>query len=351
MKTMFPRMLAVLAIAAINLLFAAHSQADPLPGRDLLKFSQLPMIQTTIADPSGVNVGVYGGHDEFSTAYGFGTAADPPQEYAGRFMADDFADKLTSPVVHVKWWGSYHNDVINPEMPVNKFLIAFESDVPAGPAPDFSTPGQVQQFDIVRRGPLSPGSGTFTEKLIRGPDPILGESLYEYNAELHLNREFLEKQDTVYWLKIAALVDAPAGIMFPPNQPPTFATQWGWHNRDYTIQDTLASNVPVPGEYVEGVVDGTKVWHFQDDAVQGDLRFLPFAQPGPIIVQDNMLPTFYLDNIDGPGGAIPGTAGIGQYSKDLAFELYTVQVPEPGACLLMICGLLGLAQSHRRHRS
>ena len=60
-------------------------------------------------------------------------------------MADDFADKFKSPVVHVKWWGSYLNNFTTPNIPVNKFLISFESDVP-DPNPtnpeDFSHPGE-----------------------------------------------------------------------------------------------------------------------------------------------------------------------------------------------------------------
>ena len=107
-----------------------------------------------------------------------------------------------------------------------------------------------------------PAPSTFTEKLIRGPDPILGESLYEYNAELRMGKEFNEVKDTVYWLKIVALVDLPvvgfAG--FDPYNPQNFTpfpvTQWGWHNRDYTIQDTLASPNVAPGEFIEGVVGG-----------------------------------------------------------------------------------------------
>ena len=27
--------------------------------------------------------------------------------YQGQYMADDFADHFTTPVVHVRWWGSY----------------------------------------------------------------------------------------------------------------------------------------------------------------------------------------------------------------------------------------------------
>jgi hypothetical protein len=199
MTTHLNRLVAVWAILGSSIVFTNTSQADPLINRDLLKFSQQPMINTTIVDTTG-QTGVYQGHDEWSTLYGFSTAALPPQDYSGRFMADDFADKFNTPVVHVKWWGSYRHDIINPNMPVNRFLIAFESDIPASQNPaGYSIPDQVLQFDVVNRSPViaGPGSGTFTEKLIRGPDPILGESLYEYNAELHFGREFFEKQDTV----------------------------------------------------------------------------------------------------------------------------------------------------------
>jgi hypothetical protein len=55
-------------------------------------------------------------------------------------MADDFADKFSSPVVHVKWWGSYLNKFTTPNFPVDKFLISFESDIPAAPNVPFSRP-------------------------------------------------------------------------------------------------------------------------------------------------------------------------------------------------------------------
>ena len=110
------------AIISFASYLATGATADPLPGRDLLKFQQLPMINTTVIDPNGVP-GTYQGHDELSTAYGFPNAANNVIPfYQGRFMADDFADTLSSPVVHVKWWGSYAHDFINPSMPVNKFL-------------------------------------------------------------------------------------------------------------------------------------------------------------------------------------------------------------------------------------
>jgi hypothetical protein len=344
MNTTSHRMIALTAMLVTNAVFASRSIADPLPGEDLLKFSQKPMNQTQITNTAGVQ-NTYYGHDELSTAYGLGTAAAPPTDYQGTFMADDFSDNLTSPVVHVKWWGSYHVTPGVISNPVQKFLIAFESDVPVNSANTFSHPGSVLQYDVVNAGALAPGSGTFTEKLIRGPDPILNESLYEYNAELHLNNRFLEQKDTVYWLKIAALVDLPPNTPVPP--PPIFP-QWGWHNRDYTIQDTLASPVPSPGEHIDGQVDGQNIWHFQDDAVGGNLRFLPNNPVGGQIFQTGLAPTNYVDFADGPGPG-PNGGGIGVHSKDLSFELYTF-VPEPASCLLMTIGLAAFASVRRRSR-
>jgi hypothetical protein len=338
-------------------------RADPLPGRDLKKFSQLPMVSTPIADPignpnpnalapAGLPIGGitnYGGHDELSTVYGFHGPfpTDVPGAYTGRFMADDFADKLSSPVIHVKWWGSYFADYA-PE-PVNQFLISFESDQPADAANSFSHPAQPLLNQVVNRGLLAPGSGTFTEKLLRGPDPVRHESLYEYNAELYLNKPFPEKEDNVYWLKIAAMVDIYPGFdnfnPYDPEHPPLFTgdhpTIWGWHNRDYTIQDTLASMAVSPGEHLDGTIDGSPIYHFQDDAVTGDVNVNMLGPGGrvmPDIAQSNMSPTFYLDGADGPAG-VPGAVGISHYSKDLAFELYTTQVPEPTSLALAVCGL------------
>jgi hypothetical protein len=299
------------------------------------------MVNTAIAGQ------IYFGHDEFSTAYGVGTAASPPLNYQGRFMADDFADNFDSPVVHLTWWGSYmNNTTAAPQPQVQKFLIAFESDVPAPPG-GFSQPGQVLQYDVVTLGALAPGSGTFTESLVRGPDPVLGEALYKYNAELHLGHEFFQKKDTVYWLKIVALVDVPQPIVapIPPN-----VTQWGWHNRDYTIQDPLASPAVSPGEYVDGTIINQPIYHFQDDSVQGDIRFTPGA---PIlsqqIVQLNPLPQNYVFVNSAGVGPIDGPPGIELHSKDLAFRLYT-NIPEPGTFALLACSLLGIVLQHRRQR-
>jgi len=349
------RLLLILALVAALVASVSPVSADPLDGRDILKFSQRPMNGTTIVSPDG-NVGVYWGHDELSTAYSAVTAAGRTP-YRGTFMADDFADEFTSPVVHVKWWGSYLNNFTTPNIPVDKFLISFESDVP-DPSPtnpdDFSHPGDPLLNQIVTRVPiggLTPGSGTYTEKEISPGGLPLNERLYEYNAELHLDKEFFQKADTVYWLKIVALVDLPPGLPWPdPSQPPTIAPRWGWHNRDYTIQDTLASTPPAvdPGERQVGTigppVGGVPIWHFQDDAVTGRVLINPFVPGGdimPRVEQDSFRPTRYRAGADGP-------PIIADFSKDLAFELYTV--PEPAAGALMLVGLASTLLIHRRGR-
>ncbi len=308
-----------------------------------MKFDQEPMINTAVGGQT-----VYG-HDELSTAYGVGNAAMPPLNYDGRFMADDFADNLSDPVVHITWWGSYLNDnAPTPQQHVQKFLIAFETNVPAPPG-GFSQPGSVLQYEVVTAGALSPGSGTFTETPERGPDPVLHEALYKYNAELKV--PFPEKKDTVYWLKIAALVDVPQPL---PQPIPPGVTQWGWHNRDYTLPDALAAPVSPnvsQGEFIEGNVAGQDVWHFEDDAVQGRLRFTPGVPPPNQIIQLNMVPQNYVF-VNGAGlGPIDGPPGIDVLSKDLAFRLYsTLNVPEPTSGLLMAIGLAGMFATRRRTR-
>lgn len=297
--------------------------ADPLGGQTL-KFEQLPM------DGVPVDGALWWGHDELSTSWGdhttglYGNNAAWPSQ----FMADDFADKVSTPVVHVTWWGSYlGNQTFNH---VQKFLISFETDVPAQPGM-YSYPGTPLLSQVVTPGALSPGSGTYTETFVSNGGGFPGsEDLYKYNAELAI--PFPEQADTVYWLKIVALVD--------PNIDGNI--QWGWHNRDYTVQDTLASGVPSPGEHIQGVSPGgtTNIWHFQDDSITGIIAQIDLNNtnaPGGIAF-NQLLPTFfpqnYVDNRDGP-------QGISAFSKDLAFRLYTA-VPEPSTFVLGGFSLMGL---------
>jgi hypothetical protein len=328
MNSTFTRTLCIVAVLAI----ATRSHADPLPLRDFLKFDQEPMISTTV-NTTGV---VYSGHDENSTIYGPGNNAAQPV-YQGNFMADDFSDTVSRPVVHVTWWGSYHNIAgAIPGPPVQQFMIGFEADNPSVNGQP-SYPKAPLQYEIVNSGALTPASGTFTETST-GVTDINGDPIYKYNAELA--SPFNEQANIVYWLKIAAVVNAPAGTT---NPPPPGITSWGWHNRDYTIQDPLAAPV-VPGEVNLGTPN-SPIWHFQDDAVQGRLTYFPAgAGLNQQIIMTNPLPQNYMDFADGP-------QGIGNFSKDLAFRLYTTQVPEPASCLLMTIGLAAIGSFRRRRQT
>ena len=300
------------ALVFVSLVLGGQVRADPLPGEAVLKFQQLPL---------GGADAVFLGHDETSTAFATRDAeTQEPTGWQGTFMADDFADGSGSPIVHVGWWGSYAADFTGNR--VQEFLISFESDVPAGDG-GASHPGDVLSSQIVRRGPLAPGSGTFTE------GPPTG-SLYHYNAELNFGQSFPEQPDTVYWLKIVALVDTQRDG----------SISWGWHDRDWSIPDALASTAPAvtPGEGVVGsLAPGVDVHHFQDDAVSGSISIAP----GLGLQQSDFTPTRYLDGLDGP-------AGIEQFSKDLAFELYTV--PEPGSGPLLALGVAALGAASRQRR-
>jgi len=357
----------VLAIA-LGAWGAAIVSADPLRG-EFLKFQQLPLDGTVVADRP------WFGHDEVSTAHGTHSMVNAdgtliPGSYSfGQFMADDFADKFDTPVVHIRWWGSYRGNVGEPTATagggVQRFLVSWETDVPAGQGgTNFSHPGVPLQNEVLRKvpagGALLPGSGTFTETFVSPGGAPLGEHLWKYNAELAC--PFDEKADTVYWLKIVALND--------PAKDGTFF-DWGWHDRDYTVMDPLASSPPVvvPGEHSPGgVFDGfdpvtgaprplRRVWHFQDDAVAGNIFGIVDAGGCTNVrfqLQSEMLPQRYIDLVDGPGpvvlpGPVPITVpGIGSFSKDLAFELYSI--PEPGTVGLAGLGLTGLAAFGWRRR-
>jgi hypothetical protein len=357
------RISSVLATIGLLSVICGRIIADPLPG-EVLKFQQLPLtggvpVVPFYAGPflnlNGLPIPTptastapYPGHDELSTA--FATTSNP-SAFQGQFMADDFADNFTTPVVHIRWWGSYLNGAQVPPPSgggVASFLISFETDVPAvsGTTGSFSHPGTaiLSQIVTLTTTPLKAGSGNFTESLVPGatPNPTDGP-LYQYNAELKLpysepiNSPLQPAGDPVTWLKIVAL----AG----PNQP---SLEWGWHNRDWSIPDPYALVPPtlVPGENIEGILPSTgqNVWHFQDDAVQGAVVITPnSADPTDPkwVFQDvaSEKPTFYKEGVDGP-------TGISNFSKDLAFELYTV--PEPSSIVLLSVGAAAIVALRRK---
>ena len=176
----------------------------------------------------------------------------------------------------------------------------------------------------------------------------MGEALYRYNAELAL--PFNQAPDTVYWLKIAALVDVPQPIALVADSAGRHAmglAQPRLHHQRSAGVDAPTVN---PGEFIDGTVPGTNIpiWHFQDDAVTGILDYTPVhAERSELINQFNMSPANYQFVNSNGVGPIDGPAGIELHSKDLAFRLYT-QVPEPASCALVVIAMTGLFAIRRR---
>ena len=328
-----------LVFATLLLVLAASAaMADP-PSYYQQKFEQLPLNGVTLWNDMSGSYQTYWGHDEVSTAF----KSPMSTTYSGTFMADDFADTINAPVAHVTWWGSY----LNPSSTghVNKFLISFESDIPAGGTYPFSYPGTPllsQVVTLTGTGGTIP-AGKFTEQFVSTGGTPNYEALYKYNAELAL--PFNQVPNQVAWLKIAALVNTSTA-----GQQPTDPV-WGWHDRDFTVQDLLASTPPLvnPGEGIVANLfdpakpEGVDVWHFQDDAVHGQLSVTVTGNNVLDLYQWNPYPTNYVYGLDGP-------YDIQYVSKDLAFALSAAPEPSTVAMLLGLA-LMGLSSwAWRRFR-
>jgi hypothetical protein len=312
----------LLGIAGLVAATAPAAWADPLAGEQL-KFFQSPLDGI----PGAVNPGIYPigaspnpqtdrpapfpGHDELSTA-----TVLPSGVVGGTMMADDFSDLNPANIGHVTWWGSYIGQSTSlAPVQVPQFQVSLYSNTfIQNSAGVFSAPGSLiaTQTLTLTTAPLVSSSGTFTESApIADPGSPDG-SLYEYNGELNWqNIKFPDAvSPTVEWLSIVALAPNIPGSTLP-------AFQWGWHDRDYGIADPYApagDETPFP-------------YHFLDDAVSGT-----YAGPGSV---GGYAPQNYIPSFDGISS-----------SKDLAFALYTVPVPEPVA-LPLIAGAMFLLRRNR----
>src|SRR4051812_17773502 len=99
MRNANTKITAAISAAILSFAICGSTHADPLPG-EVLKFQQKPLANVP------VGAALYQGSDLPSTAYPFVNPQGIPG-YQGFFAADDFADKLSTPVVHLRWWGNY----------------------------------------------------------------------------------------------------------------------------------------------------------------------------------------------------------------------------------------------------
>jgi len=242
-------------------------------------------------------------------------------------IADDFRDEFNTPVLTVRWWGSYVGPTFGPgatgPMPIfgpgseDGYLISFFSDIPAGTGGvPFSRPGEL----------LGSYAISF-DKVWVEPTTYIGwdqHPIWEYKANLmdaHLDHAsdlagpmgFHQKAGEVYWISIVAevghklslvedatgnvqWVEEPTGKMAMPNPENEEGHYWGWH---------------------------TSPEHFNDVATMGML-FMP-GNEWQYIGWQPIQPRHEL--------------------FDMAFELYTI--PEPAS--IVLCGVaLWLCGAYRR---
>jgi hypothetical protein len=244
-------------------------------------------------------------------------------------IADDFRDPFDTPVLTVRWWGSYVGPTFGPgpegPMPIfgpgseDGYLISFFKDIPADPdgGIPFSMPGEL----------LGSYAVSF-DKVWVEPTPYIGwdqEEIYEYKANLmdaHLDHAsdlagpmgFNQRAGEIYWISIVAevghklslvedatgnvvWVEEPTGKMAMPNPENEEGHYWGWHT--------------------------------------SPIRFNDIATMGHLIMPGNEWQYFNWQPIQPKHELL-----------DMAFELYTV--PEPASALLI--GLVLVAAGGLRLR-
>ncbi len=321
--------LAALALAALvsSATTAVHGQVPHVMKGSVLKYSQ-PIGHLT---PQGDDMHSWG--EDIPSDVDWHKIMESPTIPPNWTIADDFKDPFSTPVLTVRWWGSYvgptFQQVAGAEpVPIfgpgseDGYLISFFKDVPAsdpsGGGTPFSHPGELLGSYVL---PL--------EKVWVEPTSYVGwdqHPIFEYKANLmdaHLDHPsdlagpmgFNQRPGEVYWISIVAEVGhtlamvtdpttggqdwvaVPTGKTAMPNQENPEGHYWGWH---------------------------TSPIHFNDVATMGHL-----AMPG------NQWEYLGWQPIQPQHGL-----------NDMAFELYTV--PEPTGGALILIGIVALATSRRR---
>jgi hypothetical protein len=202
----------VVVVVATLAILAPTVRADWMPGMPA-KWVQMPDLT-----PMGMDVNAtWKGPNEFPYI---------------KVLADDFLCTSTGPITDVHVWGSWLNDMVNPNV---MFKLSIHSDIPAGVGGlNYSQPGQLLWQQV-----FSPG------QYLQRPWAIgFDNQVFQYNFYIPREQAFFQQgtatKPMVYWLDVTAIL--------PATSPEVF----GWK----TSQD-----------------------HWNDDAVFGDAFVSPMTPP------------------------------------------------------------------------
>lgn len=217
--------LVVVAVVTMAVL-APTVRADWIPGMSA-KWVQMPDLSTT-----GMDVNA--------------TWKSPNAFPYIKVLADDFLCTSTEPITDVHIWGSWLNDMVNPDV---TFKLSIHSDIPAGVGGlNYSQPGQLLWQQIFSPGEYVQRPWAIAPEQFFEPNTnqIIGfdTQVFQYNFFIPRDKAFVQQgsatNGVVYWLDVTAIL--------PAESPEVF----GWK---------------------------TSVDHWNDDAVFGDALVNPMVPP------------------------------------------------------------------------
>ena len=270
------RLCAAVVVAALTATFAAAQVTPPhVMKGTVLKYSQ-PIGHLT---PLGNDMHSWG--EDIPSDVDWNNVMQSPTIPPNWVIADDFRDPFNTPVMTVRWWGSYtgptFQQIPGGAQPLfgpgseDGYVISFFTDIPADPANGMpSRPGELLGTYIL---PL--------ERVWIEPTPFIGWPdtsfppddprlrIWEYKANLmdaHLDHAvagisdqmgFHQKAGEVYWISIMAevghrLIEVPnpdgtpdwefvdTGKFAEPNQQHPEGHFWGWHTSPIRFNDVAS---------------------------------------------------------------------------------------------------------------